>query len=134
MNNDMIEEYPYIHDNLIISYQVIISDRITIYTRYFETEETVITFRGLCAHHFKHVTYENRITNIYQASIDYFVGKYKELLEDGLRCAFPIFALSSDLLCEYLLKEELKVFIIDSSIGLSGFIIAKGINIERTIL
>jgi hypothetical protein len=135
MNEDIIKECPYVHDNKLISYQVdICNHTLQIFTQYQDTEKTSITFTGLTAHRFEYVTYCNIINGIYQLSIDYFINKNREMLEDSMRFSFPICAKTVEELSSYLKENEQKIFEIESVLGLSGFVIAKEISIDRIMI
>ena len=135
MGKNIIEEYAYVHDNEILSYYVDICNKtLQISTKYCDKEKTLITFTGFIAHRFENVTYSNIILGITQVHIDYFINENMDMLNDGLRYAFPIFARNCEELRAYLKENEQKVFEISSSSGLSGFVIAKEISIEVTTI
>lgn len=135
MDKEIIEEYGYIHDNEIVSYEVdIYKKQLQIKTKYYDKEDTIITFEGLLGHHFQNVTYSNVIFNILQVSIDCFIEENKEELEIGMGAAFPIYGKSCETLREYLKERKLKVFIINAVLGLKGFVIAKEIFIKTDFL
>lgn len=135
MSENIVEEYAYVHDNEILSYQVdICNKKLQMFTQYYDKEKTTITFTGLIGHRFENVTYQNLIFGISQIAIDYFINENKEILEKGLRFAFPIFAKSCEELRDYLIENEQRVFEISSTIGLYGFVIAKEILIDRNVL
>jgi hypothetical protein len=131
----MIKEYGHVHDNEILSYYVdIYNKKLQIFTKYYDTEQTTITFFGLMAHRFENVTYCNIIFDIIQISIDDFINNEKELLEYSIKYAFPICVKDCEELRNYLNKNEQNIFEINSSLGLSGFVIAKEIHINRVVL
>lgn len=131
MSKNIIEEYANVHDNEILSYQVDICNKtLQIFTQYYDKEKTSITFTGLRGHRFENVTYMNVISSISQVTIDSFISENRDLLERGLQCAFPIAAKNCEALRAYLEKHKLKVFEIDSVLGLYGFVIASEISIE----
>jgi len=131
MKKNILEEYAYVHDNEILSYNVdIFNKTLQISTKYYDKEKTLITFTDFIAHRFENVTYCNLIFGITQVSIDYFIDENRDMLEEGLKHAFPIYAKDCEYLRGYLKEKEQKVFEISSSLGLCGFIIAKDISIE----
>ena len=134
MNDNILVEYAYVHDNEILSYHVdICNKQLKISTKYYDKEKTSISFTGLMAHHFEDVTYKNIINTISQISTDCFIDEHKDMLEKSLKRAFPIFAENCEYLKAYLEREEeQKIFKINSTLGLCGFVIAKAISIEVT--
>ena len=131
MATNIIKEHVDIHDYEISSYQVdIYNHKLQIFAEYSETEKKSVTFTNLLAHHFENVTYSNILFDITQITIDCFIETYKEMLEESLRSAFPVWGAKN---CEdlrvYLKENEQKTFIVYSSLGLSGFVIAKEISI-----
>ena len=133
MKKNIIEEYAHVHDNEITSYYVDICNKtLKILTKYYDKDKTIITFTGFIAHRFEDVTYCNIIDSIMQITIDCFIDENKDMLEVGLKHAFPICANDCGYLREYLKEKEQKVFEISSSLGLCGFVIAKDILIEVT--
>ena len=135
MKKNVLEEYAYVHDNEILSYHVDIANKkLQISTEYCDKEKTLITFTGFIAHQFENVTYSNIIFGITQVHIDYFIDENKDMLEDGLKRYFPIYAKNCEELRTYLKENEQKVFEISSSLGLCGFVIAKEISIEVTAI
>jgi len=126
----MNEQYCNVHDNEILSYHVdIINKRLQLLTKYSDTEKTTITFNGLMGHRFENVTYCNIINRITQRSIDDFIDENRDMLEHGLRYAFPVFAENCEDFRTYLKEKEndQKIFEISSTLGLCGFVIAEEI-------
>ena len=127
----MSTEYNYVHDNEILSYCVDIqNNKLEMSTKYYDKEKINIIFTDYIAHRFEYVTYTNIINHIEQTPVEKFIKKNKDMLEDGLRNAFPIFATSIESLQVYLEKNEQRIFEISSTLGLCGFVIAKEILIE----
>jgi len=127
MNN----EYENIHDNEILSYFVDISNKILrLSTKYYDKEKTTITFTSLMCHRFENITYSNIIYGITMIPIDEFIDANKEMLEEGLKNAFPMCLKDCEELRGILKEDNQKIFYISSSLGLSGFVIAREICIE----
>ena len=127
----MNTEYAYVHDNEILSYHVDVQNRkLEMSTKYYDKERITIIFTDCIAHRFEYVTYTNIINRIDQIPVGDFIEKNNDMLGDGVRNAFPIFAKSVNELLNYLEKNEQKIFEISSTLGLCGFVIAKEITIE----
>jgi len=123
-----------VHDNIITSYQVDIENCIlTMATKYNEKESAIIEFPGLLAHKFDYVILSNVIFGIYQESIDSFIEKHNDFLNNSIKYGFPLITVKNiDSLKSELEKRDYKIFIIESSFGLNGFVIASDINIGIT--
>ncbi len=134
MNENIIKEYDGVHDNEIISYQVDLHNKtLQLFTKYQSAEKASILFTEVMAHRFEDVIYCNIINRISQLSIDYFINENRELLEESRKYAFPIYTDNIEALQSRLKEKELKIFQIDSTLGLCGFVIAKEILIEVSV-
>ena len=123
------------HDNIVLSYQVDICNKeLKMITKYLDEELVTITFTGLATHQFEYVTYRNMLMGIWHVSTDCFIDGNRELLEQHLRYGAPIVAEDCEKLKEYLNENGLKVFEIGAVIGLSGFVFAKEVKIDRVML
>ena len=132
---NIVEEYTYVHDNIILSYQVDICNKeLKMITKYIDEELVTITFTGVSTHRFECVAYHNMLMGIWHVSTDYFIDKNRELLEQYLRCGAPIVAKDCDKLKEYLNESGQKVFEIGAVMGLQGFVFAEEIKIDRVML
>ena len=131
-------EYGYIHDNEITSYDVdILNKKIVLHTTYEVrevNESTDIIFEDVLTHCFDDVIYSNIIFSICDLEIEKFIEDYHEKLKDRKNMGWPIFYDDESQLLQKLKDNNYKVFEIDSSLGLSGFVIAKSIAIDVTTL
>lgn len=131
MAGNVIKEYvDHVHDYEISSYTVDITNHILqIFAEYCENK-SAITFTGLLAHHFDHVTYSNILDDVTEVTVDWFIAFFREMLTDALRFAFPVWdAKNCEDLSAYLKEKDERTFIIYSSLGLNGFVIAKEISV-----
>ena len=91
-----------------------------------------VHFAGLLAHHFENVIETNILYDIEEISCSFFLQKREAFLKDKLRFGFPISrndCRNMEQLEAYL--QNYRFFQIDSSLGLTGFVIAKDIQIEE---
>ena len=91
-----------------------------------------VCFSGLLAHHFENVIEANILFDIEEVSSSYFLQKREAFLTEKLRFGFPINknnCRTVEQLAGYL--EGYRIFQIDSSLGLIGFVIAKDIQINE---
>lgn len=132
MSNCIKDYASKVHDNKIQSYTVDLNNEILkMVTCWEDKENTIIEFTGLLAHKFEDVITSNIIFGIYQTSIQSFIDEEEENLTKALKYGFPTMEASNcDELREVLENEKYKVFWIDSSLGLCGYVIAKEIKIN----
>ena len=130
MSINVIQEYKYVHDNEILSYEVDVrNETLRLFTKYEDNEETVITFSGWLTHRLEDVGHCNIISDISRLSVDSFIDNNKEMLEEMIRY-LPLDVRGTEDFRKYLQNKEQKVFEITSVVGLSGFVIAKEILID----
>lgn len=133
MSSSIIKEYDSkVHDNRIISYSVdFINKVLQLNTQWEEKEITIITFTGLLAHKFENVIEYNIILDLYEVTIEFFIENEKEQLDEWLKYGFPSMKSINIMELEKSLNTEgYKIFYMDSSLGLCGYIIAKDIIID----
>jgi hypothetical protein len=130
--DNFIEDYTsLVHDNEIKSYLVVFeNESLILNTQWYEKELTSIEFKGLLAHKFDDAIKTNIILGMYQVSLQDFIEEERDYFEESLRHGFPTHqANNSGELLQLLRKSDFKVFYIYSAIGLSGYVIAKEIEI-----
>jgi hypothetical protein len=120
-----------LHDNKIKSYFVDFTEGILkMETSWYDKENTTIEFSDLLAHKFNNVINSNIIYGLYQTTIQSYIDEESETLSEELQFGFPSMKpRNCNELKQKLEEEKYKVFYIDSSLGLSGYVIAKDINI-----
>lgn len=119
-----------VHDNIIQSYLVdFTNNTLKINTSWEDKENTVIEFTGLLAHKFENVILTNIIFGMYQMTIKSFIEEEKENLLKSLDFGYPSMnSRNYSELIKELENEKYKIFYIDSTLGLNGYVIAKDIN------
>lgn len=130
--SDLIAALSKVHDNFILSYAVDFQEHtLKLKTQNANGNTILITFDGLLAHHFEHVSQDNILFGIDEISVEDFFANYQGLLGKTLCYGFPC-CCSLDELHTRMHTEHLRVFVIDSSLGLNGFVLCKSIQISTT--
>lgn len=118
-----------IHDNIINAFKVDIdNETINIGTTSEDAQTVTITFRDVLAHKFDNVIKCNILLDIVENTISDFLSEYKECLIEWLKYGFPTYSCSYENLESYLAEKKYKIFIIQASLGMSGFVIAKSLD------
>ena len=114
------------HDNTLNSYEVDIDKQMLILHTTAENSAKVdAKFIGVLSHRFEDVELRNIIFDIEDVSIETFIQLYSSEIPKWLKSGFPISVENSDELYARLTENGHKAFLIFSSLGLSGFVIAK---------
>lgn len=124
-----------IHDNIVTAYTVSCETReIVLHTEFRDqepNEKTDVTFRGVEAYHIIGDNMESVLTDVNECSIDRILVEFSSEFEDGVKYAWPGPWNESRKACrEYLEKHECKAWIIYSSYGMGGFVIAKSMELK----
>ena len=72
---------------------------------------------------------ENILFGVDEISVDGFFELYKELLDRTISYGFPA-CCSLQELKERMNQEKIRVFVIDASLGLCGFVLAQEVEIQ----
>lgn len=83
-----------------------------------------VHFAGLLAHWFNNVIQDNILFDIEEITMDGFFQQYKDLLVNSICYGFPA-CCSAEELRERMIREKIRVFVIGSSLGLCGFVLAQ---------
>lgn len=119
-----------IHDSSVVSYNIdFIKQEMKISLKRDEEGTVTLVFNGLLAHKLENIIRENIIFDIDEMTIDEFIKSEQKNLDEELTYGFPTVEADdiSDLK-NYLKKYNYTVFIIYSTLGLNGYIIAESIN------
>ncbi|MBD7911526.1 hypothetical protein [Clostridium cibarium] len=118
-----------IHDNEIISYKVNLKNqKIIIYTEYQKrkiTKKTDVIFYDVLVHFFENELPGSTILDIDEHNINQFIRDNSKLLEQRKDSCWPIDYNTIEELTRELLKEQYSYYIISSSYGLNGWVLAK---------
>lgn len=128
--NTLIYSFDCLHDNRVLRYCA----DFEAHTLHLDTqteagEKVSVRFTGLLAHWFENVIQDNILFGMDEISVDGFLEKYKDLLAHSLQYGFPACCSGEELL-ERMTQEKIRVFVIDSSLGLCGFVLAQEVELQ----
>ena len=92
-------------------------------------EKVSVHFTGLLAHWFENVIQDNILFGMDEITVDGFFEQYKDLLDGTIPYGFPA-CCGIEELRERMDQEHIRVFVIDSSLGLCGFVLAKEVELQ----
>jgi len=128
-----------IHDNQLVSYEVHCAKRtITLRTEHRvenkPTEFTNVVFEGVQGYHFENDAFGNIILGLVAAPLEWLLTEYGTQISESYRMAGSPGTWAANLTAapEYLRGHGIKGFILSSSYGLSGWVLAKEISITST--
>lgn len=121
---------PSVHDNFVLSYTVDgEARRITVRTEYRDrepNERTDVVFEGVLAYHFEGDTLNSILFDIEQAPLGHILDVHRELFARLKNRGWPVPAYDSESgLLERLESDGVKAFVVHSSYGMDGFVLAK---------
>jgi hypothetical protein len=125
-----------IHDNLLISYEVHCEKRIiTLRTEYRvenePTEFTNVVFEGVEGYHFENDAFGNIIFELATVPAEQFLTEYGAQISELYRMnGSPTWAANLLSAPSYLHEKGIQGFILSSSLGLSGWVLAGGCSIS----
>ncbi|WP_413376599.1 hypothetical protein [Paenibacillus taichungensis] len=121
-----------VHDNIILSYEVDLEyELIKMRTRSYHSdlsEDTDILFSDVLAHSFDTPLQGSIIFDIDDVGLDCFISYNRELLDKGKGQGWPILYNTDEELQTKLIEGEYLYFVITSSYGLSGWVLAKKVE------
>lgn len=130
--DSVIHSFAGLHDNIIIRYSVDFDRQsLRLETQNEAGKPISVNFSGVLAHSFEHVAQNNIIFGIDEITVNSFFELYQDLLIKAINYGFPSYCSSLEQLRDYLKQENIRVFVIDSSLGLCGFVLAKNIELTR---
>lgn len=128
--NTFICSFDCLHDNRVLRYGI----DFEAHTLHMDTKTEAgkivsVHFSGLLAHWFDHVIQNNILFGMDEITISVFFEQYKERLDKSLLYGFPA-CCTIEQLQEKMVRERVRVFVIDSSLGLCGFVLAQEVEIQ----
>jgi hypothetical protein len=127
---------PSLHDNYLISYSVNCENReISLSARRYQpAEDTLIrtvVFTGVQGYHLMNDAFGNIIFSLSEISLDQFFSEYGSEVAESHRLAGAPGAWAADIATgrETLQSEDVKAFILSSSYGLSGWLLATNFEV-----
>jgi hypothetical protein len=125
-----------VHDNLLISYEVQCEARtITLRTEYRQsdklTEFTNIIFGGVQGYSFRNDAFGNVILELEPVSVDALLTQFGDEMSESYRMGGSPgpWAANLSLAPEYLREHKINGFILSSSYGLSGWVLASEMRV-----
>ncbi len=121
-----------IHDGVLVGYSVNFQENAMLLDIESATNEIVtVTFENYLAHHFEHVMARSIIFDIKEICLNTFFVENRKQFEIHKLYAWPIFYDDPSELEQYLQKNNYKCYVISASLGLTGYVFAKGLKIIR---
>jgi hypothetical protein len=127
-----------IHDNLLVSYEVQCERRTIILRTEYRlenkpTEFMNVVFGGVQGYHFENDAFGNIIFEVEEVPVDWFLTEYGAEISELQRMAGSPGPWVKNLTSapEYLHEHEIKPYVLSSSLGLSGWILAKEMSISQ---
>lgn len=121
------------HDDYIVSYFVDIDNKsIQIIT--CNDEKTVkhrVTFSGVLTHSFNCILEYNILFDITDSKVELFLNDNSRQLEEMKNYCWPINYAKSEELADYLKQKKYRYYIINSSLGMCGWVLAKRFKIDE---
>ena len=119
-----------LHDNRVLRYYA----DFEAHTLHMDTqteagEKVSVRFTGLLAHWFENVVQDNILFGMDEITVDGFFEQYKDLLGGTISYGFPA-CCSIEELRKRMDREHIRVFVIDSSLGLCGFVLAQEVELQ----
>ena len=128
---------PSVHDNNVYAYSVLAeSGQIVLHSEYHETspvEYTDVVFSGVVAHHFECSLKGNILFDIDEVDLRAVLEEYAPLLQRLKNYGWPILVQYNDLQdLERILRERgTQAYMLSSSLGLSGFVLASNVEYRQ---
>ena len=125
-----IQSFDNLHDNRVLRYCTDFeAHTLHMDTRTEAGENVSVHFTGLLAHWFENVIQDNILFGMDEITADVFFKQYKEMLDRTVSYGFPA-CCSIEELRERMDREHIRVFVIDSSLGLCGFVLAQEVELQ----
>ena len=125
-----IQSFDNLHDNRVLRYCTDFeAHTLHMDTRTEAGENVSVHFTGLLAHWFENVIQDNILFGMDEITADVFFKQYKEMLDRTVSYGFPA-CCSIEELRKRMDREHIRVFVIDSSLGLCGFVLAQEVELK----
>lgn len=121
------------HDDYIVGYSVNLKEKSVIINTYnaSKKKQGKIHFLEVLTHSFECVLDYNQLLNIYECEISRFVNDNRDELMKLAGCCWPIVYQTEQELITFLITNEYKYLKIDSSYGMSGWVLAKSYQLDE---
>lgn len=118
-----------VHDNEMISYEVNLKSEYIVLHTEDRGKAVMVTFSGVLAHLFEDHLNGSILLDISDYEIEQFVDRNKELFGKQSPYRWLLNYESMDELKEILIKKQYKCYIICSSYGFNGWVLAKELSV-----
>lgn len=120
------------HDYEVISYEINLkNEKIKLIAQLPGAKnQAYLKFDGVLAHYFENELSGSIILDVVEETLTNFLSYNKNLLDERKNQAWPMYYKEISQLEEKLKSENLKYYIIGSSYGLGGWVLAKNMIIE----
>jgi hypothetical protein len=126
-----------VHDNELVSYTVQCEERqIRLHTIYRDREPyeyTDVVFTDVVAYHFETDNFQTILFDIAEVAVEAVYTTYRDLFVRKKNYGWPVFDYKTEQdLLETLREQGIKGFVIASSYGMEGFVLAKAMQRVET--
>ena len=122
-----------VHDNIINSYRIDFTTETMVITTQYDDgkshEKTDVLFNGYLAHIFYNVMKGSVLNDIEEYPLSHFLEDEREILMERKQYGWPTFYETESDFLQYLNENDYRAFLVTSSIGLYGWIVAKSMSI-----
>lgn len=120
------------HDDYIVSYSVDIEKKkVQINTCNHENKKRmVLLFSEVLTHSFNCILECNILLDVTENDVELFIKNNSVELEEMKNFCWPINYDRVDELINYLVQNEYRYYVISSSLGMSGWVLAKSFDVE----
>ena len=126
----VIRSFNNLHDNRVLRYCADFEAHSLHMDTQTEAGENVsVRFTGLLAHRFEDVIQDNILFGMDEITVDGFFEQYNDLLGGTILYGFPA-CCSIEELRGRMDREHIRVFVIDASLGLCGFVLAQEVELQ----
>ncbi|WP_413497280.1 hypothetical protein [Carnobacterium maltaromaticum] len=123
------------HDNEIISYEINLKEQtINIKTQAPNEKEEYIFFTDVFAYYFENQLLGSVILDLFEEPLEKFVVDNESLLIEGRKNAWPMHYKEISQLEAKVKAGNLKYYIIASSYGLRGWVLAKNLILKNSLI
>ena len=125
-----------IHDNRVLSYTIdCVKKTIVLHTVFYDSESHEYTdeiFSEVAGYHFEGDNFQTILFDVNQVSPEEVYSAYRDLFERGKNYAWPFDYSTEQELLRKLNDKSVKGFVVSSSYGIEGFVLAEGMKITSS--
>lgn len=121
-----------VHDNEVHAYRMVFPKKTLILETAYQTEKTDIRFAEVLAYSFENAGEQNVLFEVVESSLEEFIRWYSEHpdTQQAFEYGFPIEGMKNPgAVLDSLKAQGYRYYEVNASVGLDGFVIAKGIEL-----